>query len=218
MLNEIRFLSKIKMNWKNNEETKKIIYLPNYYPTVSKLKKIDYDKECVDVSCFGAIRPLKNQLIQAVSAIKFAEKIGKKLFFHINGNRVEQKGDSILRNLIDLFDNLQDHTLVLHDWLVKDDFLDLCSNMDIGLQCSFSETFNIVGADMISQGIPLVGSSEIVWLDFLSVANPTKSDDITKKLYDAYRMPEIIVRRSQYSLNKYTHKSKHIWINYFKNE
>lgn len=218
MLNEIRFIARIKMDWKNNEEHHKIIYLPNYYPTAKKLKKLDYDKDSVDVSCFGAIRPLKNHLIQAVSAIKFAEKIGKKLNFHINGDRVEQKGDSILRNLIELFDNLPEHTLVLHEWLKKDYFLELCSKMDIGLQCSFSETFNIVGADMVSQGVPLVGSAEIVWLDVLSIANPTKSDDIAKKLYEAYRMPEIIVKRSQYSLNKYIHKSKQIWLDHFKNE
>jgi len=218
MLNEIRFISKINMNWTKNEEHKKIVYLPNYYPNVNKVKKFEYDKDYIDVSCFGAIRPLKNQLIQAVSAIKFAERIGKNLNFHINGDRIEQKGDSILRNLIDLFDNLPNHNLVLHEWLVKDEFLELCSKMDIGLQCSFSETFNIVGSDIISQGVPLVGSAEIIWLDVLSIANPTKSDDIAKKLYEAYRMPEIIVRRSQYSLNKYAHKSKHIWIDYFKND
>ena len=215
MLSQIRFLSKIKMKWVNNEEHDRIIYLPNFYPMVSKVKKYCLEYEYIDVSCFGSIRPLKNHLIQAEAAIKFAEKIGKNLNFHINGNRVEQKGDAILQNLINLFDNLGDHKLILHDWLKQDDFLELCSKMDMGLQCSFSETFNIVGADMVSQGVPLVGSSEIVWIDQFSIANPTKSDDIYKKMLSAHRAPDINVKRNQCSLNKYSNNSKHIWLNYF---
>jgi hypothetical protein len=51
---------------------KEIVYLPNYYPTSLKAPKaIDADKPWVDVSSFGAIRPLKNQLLQIVAAVDF---------------------------------------------------------------------------------------------------------------------------------------------------
>ena len=50
------------------------------------------------------------------------------------------------------------------------------------MQVSFSETFNIVTADMITQGIPIIGSSEIPWLHPFYQANSTSSEDMAKKL------------------------------------
>lgn len=210
MLNEISFYTK---------EPNKIVYLPNYYPNVNKIKSYKKNDDKINIACFGAIRPLKNHLTQAISAIKFAEKIKKKLHFHINGSRIEQKGESILNNLIELFNKVSNdgHKLILHEWLDKDDFLNLCSKMDIGLQCSFSETFNIVGADIISQGVPLIGSAEIPWLDLNSIANPTKSEEIYKKLLNIHLSSSLNVLRNQQKLNRYTNKSKNIWTNYFNN-
>jgi hypothetical protein len=57
------------------------------------------EDQFLDVACFGAIRPLKNQLMQGVSAIRCAESIHKTLRFHINASRAEQKGDNVLKNL-----------------------------------------------------------------------------------------------------------------------
>ena len=80
-LEDIREFIKAKTypNIHQNEIEDKIVYLPNYYPQEYKQKKFDKNKDYVDVACFGAIRPLKNHMIQAVAALKFAEKINKKL-------------------------------------------------------------------------------------------------------------------------------------------
>ena len=222
MLHDIRMYIKTILYNENYEEMEKVIYLPNYYPKTFKIKN-NYNcesDEYINISCFGAIRPLKNHLIQAFAALKFATNIRKKLIFHINGNRIEQKSEHILTNIISLFSNLseQGHELVLHDWLDKDDFLELCSKMDIGLQCSMSETFNIVCADLISQGVPVIGSPEIPWLYPLFTADPTNSEIICKKLLNAFWSPKFNVRQNQKSLNKYSNKSKDIWIKYFLEE
>jgi hypothetical protein len=37
----------------------RVIYLPNYYPQTYTIKEFDREKDHVDISCFGAIRPLK---------------------------------------------------------------------------------------------------------------------------------------------------------------
>jgi hypothetical protein len=87
--------------------------------------------------------------------------------------------------------------------------------MDIALQVSFSETFNIVGADLISQGVPLVGSSEIPWSTGLFNANPVDSTDICNKLIRAWNHPQLNVRMSQYSLTHYTSETRRIWYKYF---
>jgi len=41
------------------------------------------------------------------------------------------------------------------------DFISIVKSMDIGMQVSLSESFNIVAADFVSNGIPLVGSPDI---------------------------------------------------------
>ena len=148
---------------------KHIAFLPNFYPQQYKTKSFNKKGDTIHIGCFGAIRPLKNHLIQAFAAIKFADEIGKKLHFHINCDRVEQKGEPILNNLISMFNHLEHkgHKLVHHEWSVREQFIQLCSTMDIGIQISFNETFNIVGADIVSQGVPLVSSPEIPWANSL---------------------------------------------------
>jgi hypothetical protein len=87
--------------------------------------------------------------------------------------------------------------------------------MDIGLQCSFSETFNIVGADLISQGVPLIGSKEIPWSTGFGNADPTDSQDILDALYRTYHFPQLNVKLNQFNLNRYTNNTKKIWNKYF---
>lgn len=199
---------------------KKLIYLPNYYPQDYKCKEFHSDKDIIDISCFGAIRPLKNPLVQAFAAIEFANKIGKKLRFHINSGRVEQKGESVNKNLESLFAHISDsgHQLINHKWCPREEFLKICGQMDIGLQVSFSETFNIVSADLVSQGVPVVTSSEIPWTNPLFDSKPTNSKNIYHKLLLTYFFPNLNLKSNRYLLTRYTNKSKRIWLNYFKPE
>jgi hypothetical protein len=198
----------------------KLVYLPNFYPQEYVNKSVDKSKEYIDIGCFGAVRPLKNHMLQAVAAVKFADSIGKKLRFHINAGRVEMKGEPVLHNLRGFFAHLsnQGHELVSHTWTPREEFLQLCAKMDIGMQCSFSETFNIVGADLISQGVPLVTSSEIPWHSSLFSAEPTESEQIYKALLRTYNYPRINTWANQYNLTRYTNKTRKIWLNYFKDK
>jgi len=217
-LDDIRtFIKSKNPTWNERMLENKIIYLPNYYPQKYKSKKFNKNKEYVDVSCFGAIRPLKNHIIQSLAAIKFAEKIGKKLRFHVNIGRVEQKGDSILKNLQSIFSHVEEsgHLLVGHTWSPRENFLKICETIDIGMQVSFSETFNIVAADLVSQGIPLVGSTEIPWANHIFTSNSTDMEKIYRKLLLTYYLPYVNYKSNQYLLKKYTNKTKEIWYDYF---
>ena len=218
ILIEIREFLGIKLKWDNNMKNKKVIYLPNFYPQNYKFKFFNKNKDYIDISCFGAIRPMKNHTVQAIASIRFAEKINKKLRFHINSGRVEQKGDSSLNNLKGLFSHLYEsgHRLVNHEWSPRNEFIETCYKMDIGVQVSFSETFNIVGADIVTQGVPFVGSEEIPWIFKPFSAKPTESDEIYKKLLLAYKFPLINNIVHQYLLNRYTNKTRKTWINYLK--
>jgi len=159
-------------------------YLPNYYPTESRKSVWVYPKKTINIGCFGAIRPLKNQLTQAIASIKYAEKTNKQLFFHINSTRIENNGEAVLKNIINLFYNMdpdQFH-LIEHPWYDRNQFLEVLSDMDILLQVSFSETFNMVAADAVSQGVPIVVSKEIKWAHPLFYAEPTNINSITAKI------------------------------------
>lgn len=196
----------------------KLIYLPNYYPVTDKVTDAEWfwdNGETIDVGCFGAIRPMKNTLIQAFAAVKFADQRGLKCRFHVNAGRVEQKGDNVLRNLRSFFDGLKGkHELVEHGWLEREEFLKLVSKMHIGLQVSFSETFNIVSADFVSQDTPIVTSAEIDWMPRFFTANPTDVDSIVRAMrrtlfYDRHFVWMELPRRG---LKKYVKLSEKTWL------
>jgi len=218
MLDEVRTYLQIKQGWTDAETERRIIYMPNYYPQAMKQKQYDRNKYWVDIACFGAVRPLKNHLVQAVSALKFADKINRQLRFHINMGRIEMKGDPVMHNLRGIFQHLADRgpQLVGHEWTPREGFLEICSGMDIGLQCNFSETFNIVSADLISQGVPIVGSYEIPWATQFFNARPAESDEIADRLLRTHYLPQVNVALNQRNLNKYTDKTRTIWAKLFK--
>jgi hypothetical protein len=226
MLHEIKtYASTVVVNHVTSDTDRSVVYLPNYYPqdykqkpnVVSNLYR-GRDKYWIDIACFGAVRPLKNHLTQAVAALKYANEHGKQLRFHINADRVEGRGEPILNNLRGMFQQLSEHNhqLIAHDWQPREQFLELCATMDIGLQCNFSETFNIVTADMISRGVPVVGSSEIPWSSSLFTANPTESEQIAHAIARTIHHPKINVYLNRRGLTKYCRRTKKIWTQYFK--
>jgi len=220
MLDEVQTYLKVRNSWTDKETNERVIYLPNYYPQDYVSKKFDRNKEYIDIGCFGAVRPLKNHMVQAVAALDFANRIGKKLRFHVNAGRIEMNGGPVINNLKGFFEQLADtgHQLINHQWTPREQFLELCASMDIGLQVSFSETFNIVGADLISQGVPLVGSSEIPWFVPMFAAHATESKMIADKLLSTYKTPWLNAKLNQWSLTNYTNKTKNIWVKYFTGE
>jgi hypothetical protein len=144
--------------------------------------------------------------------------MGKKLRFHVNAGRIEMNGSPVINNLKGVFEQLSGtgHEMVNHQWRPREDFLDLCAEMDIGLQVSFSETFNIVSADLISQGVPIVATAEeLPWAVEVWCANPVNSEDIVNKLKLAYKLPQFNVRTNQWSLTHYTNQTVKIWTKYF---
>jgi len=220
MMSEIKTYLKVAKNWTDEQVSKRIIYMPNYYPQDYKTKEFKRDKYWVDIGCFGAIRPLKNHMLQAAAALKFANRIDKQLRFHINMGRIEMQGNAVMHNLLRFFEHLTDsgHQLIGHEWRPREEFLELCSEMDMGLQVNFSETFNIVTADLISQGVPIVGSYEIPWATRFFNARPAESDEIADIMYRTYKYPQINVKLNQRNLTKYTSTTEKLWVKYFKEQ
>ena len=218
-VNSLKALDDIKFYVNDIFDENKVVYLPNYYPQDYRRKRFHVSDNIIRISSFGAIRPLKNQLIQGIAAVKFAEKIGKKVNFFVNSGRYEMKGAQVYNNLVSMFEQIKadGHKLIDIAWMPREEFLDTCFMMDIAMQVSFSETFNIVGADEISQGVPLVASREIPWSSPIFDSNPNNSNSIVDALMLSYYFPQINVKLNQRSLTKYTNKARKVWLKYVRN-
>lgn len=223
MLDEIRTYLATATTMTEQETEERIFYLPNYYPQTytkkaAQTNKYRGEKYWVDVACFGAVRPLKNHMVQALAAVKYANYKGKQLRFHINSNRIEMQGSPAMHNLMGLFEQMSNHgyKLIGHEWAPREEFLQTCAQMDIGLQCNFSETFNIVSADLISQSVPIVGSSEIPWSSRFWNASPTESEEIFHAMCKAMLFNRANVWVNQRNLTKYTSNTEKVWVKYFK--
>lgn len=192
------------------------IYLPNIYtePKIELPQKIK-SENTLDIGCFGAIRPLKNHYAQALAAIEFAESINKKLNFHINASRTEQNGDNVLKNMEALFSTGK-HELIKHPWYEHSEFIKMASQLDIGMQVSFTESFNIVTADLITAKVPMIVSTDIDWMPVTQRVTPTSHKEIIGKLKLAYNVPALFLTPQENALKYYNTIAQKIWLNAFK--
>jgi hypothetical protein len=194
-----------------------LLVLPNVYNVkdlAAPPATDSYGNKVIEIGCFGAIRPLKNHLKQAIAAIDFAESIDRRLWFHINSSRPEQRGETVLKNLRQLFAGNPRHYLVEHDWLSHEDFLKLVARMDLGMQVSLTESFNIITADFIACGVPAVTSFDVDWLPSYMEADPNSLSDIRTRLGFAYRAGRLWTSLSSYYLSSYNKNAEKVWLRY----
>lgn len=196
------------------------VYLPNIYsgirynpcPILHRFLNSRKHKDIINIGCFGSIRPLKNQLVQAFAAIEFGNKNNKRIHFHINSSRVEQKGESALKNIRALFKGTE-HKLIEHYWLPREEFLSIVSKMDIGLQVSLSESFNLVTADFVSCNVPIIVSETINWMpEMLQVENDVSS--IVSKISQVLKYPKYYSALAKNNLNRYNSIALGLWHEY----
>jgi len=197
-----------------------IFYLPNYYPIsdTPNYRKLEFahEDDVINVGLFGAIRPMKNSLTQAMGAMIYADEKDMKLKLHINTERIEQKGENNLKNIRALFEGTR-HELVEHKWLKHDNFLKLVAKMNIGLQVSLSETYNIVTADFISQNVPIITSEEIKFVNqFDKVEKNKNAQTIADKINSGLRNQQPFVWLNRLLLWIDSYKSKRKWIKFVK--
>jgi hypothetical protein len=198
----------------------KLLYLPNVY-LMDETNEVwgDYkrpESAEINLGCFGAMRPLKNQLLQAMAAIKFADQIQKPLRFHINASRLETGGQPVMKNMLALFGHYPKHKLIQHAWHEPEDFLaQLRMKIDIGMQVSLTETFNVVSADYVTAGIPVVASKEVSWLNPFSKAKDDDIDSIVSRMHLNYNH-RILIKWNRARLARYSARAQHMWHQFVK--
>lgn len=192
-------------------------YLPNYY-AIPKPKfhapEARLAQEVVHVGCFGAIRPLKNTVQQALAALKYANDHDKTLFFYVNASRVEGSAGSIVRCLRAVFGQGDRHRLIEVPWMSHADFRMFSKNMDIVMQVSLSETFNIVAADAVAEDTPVLVSNEVPWSACLQHANPHSVESMARGIHRvlSWSRSGMLQYLQSWTLWRYSQRSKAILI------
>ena len=140
-----------------------------------------------------------------------------KLRLHINTARVEQKGENVLKNLRALFVDTR-HELVEHGWLKHKDFVKLVGTMDICLQVSISETYNIVAADVVNQRVPVVTTDEIPFVNYFSSVNSNKNvENIIYTMKFNLRFKTVLTILNKFYLFVNSKRAKMVWMNFIHN-
>lgn len=112
------------------------------------------------ISLFGKHRVMKNIHAQAAAVAYFQHATGRDTVFYYNAPHGE--ADSGLLALLSAT-GLESRAV---KWLNVSEFLDFCTDhIDIGLQCSLSETFNYTALDQMAVGIPVICSPAIEYAD-----------------------------------------------------
>ena len=157
-------------NWISEAYSTHAVLLPNMYPIHrSFIERFEHDlgrivRDGLRIGSFGAIRPLKNQLTAAAAAVTIGRKLGVPVEFHLSAGREEGGGNIVLNAIQQMTHDLPDFKLVLDGWRGWHEFREIVADMDLLIHPSYTESFNMVTADGISQGIPTVGSEAIYWL------------------------------------------------------
>jgi len=207
-----------------------VVYLPNYYNfdySPSPLKdffshfsgrsvalKVAGD---LNIGCFGAIRPLKNHMNQAIAATLMAKRLGLKLKFHVNSSRVENQADPLLRALKALFVQQPQNELIEVPWMDHDQFLVYTQGMDMVTQVSMSETFNIVCADAVASGVPIIGAN-IPWLGEKYQARPDEVQNIQAVMYRTWLRSgnQVVQQEQRRGLANYVKASLDEWLRFLR--
>lgn len=140
-------------------------YLPNMYFTdyaVTTNTPI-YKGGTLKIGAFGATRPQKNLMSAAGAALQLHEELKTDTEFYVSGARTEGGGGTILNSVRAMTNNIPGFKLVELGWQSWPEFRDVVRRMHLLIQGSYTESFNMVTADGIAEGVPSVVSDALDW-------------------------------------------------------
>jgi len=140
-------------------------YLPNLYYLDGAPVRPQYPFTCgtLRIGAFGATRPLKNLMSAAAAALEIARGLRVPLEFWMSGGRSEAGGESIHAAIKEMLQGLAGVSVIFNGWQSWPKFRQTVGHMDLLLQPSYTESFNMVTGDGVAEGVPSVVSSAIDW-------------------------------------------------------
>lgn len=159
---------------------------------------------------FGANRPLKNHLSGAAAAVELSAKLCVPVELHLSTGRNEGAG---LRALEELTERVPGFKLIKTGWLPWTDFRQLLRTLDLVFQVSFTESFNVVSADAIAEGVPVVASDAIDWVPHWWKARADEPCDVTRVAERLLRDPNT-ARDGRHALTRYVEHGVEAWMRF----
>lgn len=159
--------------------------LPNLYDTHGFVEPYPTRRfrhgSVLRIGSFGAWRPWKNQLTAAEAALQLARQLGSPLELYVNSGRTEgPTGQRMAESRREIFNGLCDAKLIEVPWQKWPTFRKTVSTMHLQIHPSFDETFCVVVADGIAEGVPAVVSPSIEWTPRSWWSEPCDAGDMVK--------------------------------------
>jgi len=137
--------------------------LPNlYHLDGAPARRERYSGGTLRIGAFGATRALKNLLTAAGAALEIATGLRTDLEFWISAGRNEGGGPAV-EAIRQMMQGVPHARLVENGWQTWPQFRQTVRHMHLLLQPSYTESFNVVTADGVAEGVPSVVSDAIEW-------------------------------------------------------
>jgi hypothetical protein len=167
--------------WADEAYEANSVYLPNLYPVKQRPHKTFQSTwldttEPLRIGAFGAVRVQKNIMSAAAAALVLREWTGVDTEFYLSTGREDESGGRVLLNAVrQMTGDIPGFTLIEKPWSPWGNFKELVGKMDLLINASYTESFNMVTADGVALGVPSVVSDAIEWAPEEWKA---KSDDV----------------------------------------
>lgn len=195
-------------------------YLPNMYWLHHKHgepKRVWRDiGGTLRIGIFGAPRIQKNILSGVMASIEIASNTGAYTEIYISSGREDggaQRANAIRQGAKNLVAGLPNVKLIEAPWATWTQFIKLVGSMNLLVQASYSESFNIVTADGAAEGIPSVVSSAITWAPDSWKADTDDASDIARVGCGILNDP-MAATHGFSALKRHNHKGQQAWLAY----
>lgn len=185
------------------------VCLPNLYCSAETFERPgrSWNGGALRLGLFGANRPLKNFLSGAAAAVELSTRLHVPTELFISTGRNEGGSFRALDEMTEDVPNLK----VTHTgWLSWPRFRRLLRTIDLVFQPSFTETFNVVCADAISEGVPVVVGESIDWAPRWWQARVDEPRDVTRVAERLLRDPDA-AQQGREALDDYVARGVLAW-------
>jgi hypothetical protein len=166
------------------------------------------------IGAFGATRALKNLLTAAGAALQISTALGAHLEFWISSGRNEGAGP-VVDAVRQMMDGVHHAKLIENPWQPWPRFRATIRHMHLLLQPSYTESFNIVTADGVAEGVPSVVSSAIDWAPDSWKADVDDAGDIARTGIRLLHS-RFAARRGMTALKRHNSRALAAWLDFIK--
>lgn len=163
------------------------------------------------VGCYGAPRVQKNIISAAAAALEMAEQLSVDVEFHINVGR--DGSAHVLNPIRQLMAVHRRGRLVEDHWSNWAQFRQTIGRMDVLLQPSWTESFNMVTADGVSEGVSSAVLESVGWVPPSWIARLDDTSSLATTAIHLLFNPHA-PQEGQRHLEKYVLAGTRKWLDY----